>query len=108
MFLHFMHIARKLSIFFSPIDYHFKSLQRERYFSGKLLKYLQYYNFYTDGSYYMSVRALNNIDFGGPMALTVCHSTPLVIDNTPPILYDIYNITYDSSIYLIGTSISAT
>ena len=61
-----------------------------------------------DGTYYSSVRALNNIDFGGPTALTVCHSTPLIIDNTPPIVYEIYNITYDSSTFIIGTGVNAT
>ncbi|XP_072033446.1 LOW QUALITY PROTEIN: uncharacterized protein [Amphiura filiformis] len=61
-----------------------------------------------DGLYYISVRALNNVDFGGPMAMTVCHSTPLVIDNTPPIIYEIFNITYDTSTFLIGTNVNAT
>ena len=42
------------------------------------------------------------------MALTVCHSTGLIIDNTPPLLYDIFNITYDSSAFVIGTGVNAT
>ncbi|XP_071798137.1 uncharacterized protein [Asterias amurensis] len=60
-----------------------------------------------DGAYFTSVRALNKVEFGGPMALTVCHSTPLIIDNTPPIIYSIENITYDSSIGRIGVQVKA-
>ncbi|XP_022102001.1 uncharacterized protein LOC110985344 [Acanthaster planci] len=61
-----------------------------------------------DGAYFITVRALNKVQFGGPMALTVCHSTPLVIDNTPPIIYGIHDITYDSSIGRIGLQVNAT
>ncbi|XP_038050876.1 uncharacterized protein LOC119724026 [Patiria miniata] len=61
-----------------------------------------------DGAYYITVRALNKVEFGGPMALTVCHSNPLIIDNTPPIIYSISDITYDSSIGRIGMRINAT
>ena len=39
---------------------------------------------FSDGFYYVTVRALNKIDYGGPMAVTVCHYLPYVIDNTPP------------------------
>ncbi|XP_038062441.1 uncharacterized protein LOC119732930 [Patiria miniata] len=61
-----------------------------------------------DGAYYITVRALNKVEFGGPMALTVCHSTPLIIDNTPPIIYSIDDITYDSSIGRIRLKVNAT
>ena len=67
-----------------------------------------YFHFVTDGKYYSSVRALNKVDFGGPLATTVCHSTPLAIDNTPPIIYSIYNVTYNSATFLIGASVNAT
>ncbi len=60
-----------------------------------------------DDAYFISVRALNKVEFGGPMALTVCHSTPLIIDNTPPIIQSIDNITYDSSIGRIGLQVKA-
>ncbi|XP_022100338.1 uncharacterized protein LOC110984441 [Acanthaster planci] len=61
-----------------------------------------------DGAYYISVRALNKVEFGGPMALTVCHSTPLTIDRTPPIVYSIHDITYDSTTGKIGMRVNAT
>ncbi|XP_033637723.1 uncharacterized protein LOC117298529 [Asterias rubens] len=61
-----------------------------------------------DGAYFISVRALNKVEFGGPMALTVCHSTPLIIDNTPPIIDSINNITYESSIGRIGLQVNAS
>ena len=62
----------------------------------------------SDGAYFITVRALNKVEFGGPMALSVCHGTPLVIDNTPPIIYSIHDITYDSSIGRIGMQVNAT
>ncbi|XP_022103294.1 uncharacterized protein LOC110986022 [Acanthaster planci] len=61
-----------------------------------------------DGAYFITVRAFNKVEFGGPMALTVCHSNPLVIDNTPPIIYSIHDITYNSSIGRIGLRVNAT
>ncbi|XP_033637389.1 uncharacterized protein LOC117298318 isoform X2 [Asterias rubens] len=61
-----------------------------------------------DGAYFISVRALNKVEFGGPMALTVCHSMPLIIDNTPPIIDSISNITYESSIGRIALQVNAS
>ena len=77
---------------------------------GKYLNILQVFCLffiYPDGAYFISVRALNKVEFGGPMALTVCHNTPLIIDNTPPIIDSINNITYDSSIGRIGLQVNA-
>ncbi|XP_038050728.1 uncharacterized protein LOC119723897 [Patiria miniata] len=61
-----------------------------------------------DDAYFITVRALNKVEFGGPMALTVCHTTPLIVDNSPPIIYSIDGITYDSSIGRIGLQVNAT
>ncbi|XP_072034301.1 uncharacterized protein [Amphiura filiformis] len=47
-----------------------------------------------DGQYFITVRAINKVEFGGPMAVTVCHTTPYTIDTSPPIIHDISNITY--------------
>nr|XP_006817093.1 PREDICTED: uncharacterized protein LOC100376421 [Saccoglossus kowalevskii] len=55
-----------------------------------------------DGFYYVTVRAINNVEFGGPLATTVCHSTPLAIDNTPPYVHDIFNIEYDEDTCIIS------
>ncbi|XP_070573761.1 uncharacterized protein [Ptychodera flava] len=48
-----------------------------------------------DGPYHITVRAINKVDFGGPMATTVCHSMPYIIDRTPPIVHDIAILGYD-------------
>ncbi|XP_070572594.1 uncharacterized protein [Ptychodera flava] len=48
-----------------------------------------------DGSYHVSVRALNKVEFGGPLATTVCHSTPYIIDNSPPLVHHIRLVDYD-------------
>ncbi|XP_076086943.1 uncharacterized protein LOC143057517 [Mytilus galloprovincialis] len=54
-----------------------------------------------DGKYYISVRALNNVEYGGPLATTVCHSIPLTVDNSPPLILEIYDIRYDESTFTI-------
>ncbi|XP_052073991.1 uncharacterized protein LOC127711867 [Mytilus californianus] len=37
-----------------------------------------------DGPYYVTVQAINNVVHGGAMITTVCHSTPITVDTTPP------------------------
>ncbi|CAG2214886.1 unnamed protein product [Mytilus edulis] len=54
-----------------------------------------------DGKYYISVRALNNVKYGGPLATTICHSTPLTVDNSPPLILEIYDIRYNESTFTI-------
>lgn len=36
--------------------------------------------------YYVTVSAVNNVVHGGALVTTVRHSTPLVIDTTPPVI----------------------
>lgn len=55
-----------------------------------------------DGDYYLTLRALNDVSYGGPLSTSICHSTPLIIDNSPPFVYEIYNLTYDENTYTIG------
>ncbi|KAL5015119.1 hypothetical protein ScPMuIL_009389 [Solemya velum] len=57
------------------------------------------YQILADGKYYISVTALNKVQYGGPLSTTVCHSTPLSVDNSPPEIYEIFNIQYDEVIY---------
>lgn len=61
-----------------------------------------------DGKYYVTVRAINRIDYGGPLALTICHSTPYIIDNSPPIIYEIYNIKYDEDKFNLSLTHNST
>ena len=42
----------------------------------------------------MSVEAINDIQ-RGPLALAVCHSQPLTIDRSPPVIQTITNVHYD-------------
>ena len=50
-----------------------------------------------DGPYYITVRALNKVQLGGPMAVTVCHTQQYIIDTTPPIVHEIFNVQYDEN-----------
>ncbi|XP_062596534.1 uncharacterized protein LOC134257978, partial [Saccostrea cucullata] len=53
------------------------------------------YTILPDGAYFITVRAINKVKYGGPLATTFCHSTPYIVDNSPPLIYEIYNIYYD-------------
>ena len=64
-----------------------------------LIKPFLYTYCFLDGDYFVSVRALNNVQYGGPLAVTVCHSTPYVIDNSPPLVWEIYDIKYDEDTF---------
>ncbi|XP_048258679.1 uncharacterized protein LOC124137747 [Haliotis rufescens] len=61
-----------------------------------------------DGKYYVTLRALNKVEYGGPLATTICHTTPLGIDNTPPFLYEIYNISYNEDTFTINAQFNAS
>ena len=50
---------------------------------------------FADGDYHLTIRAINNIDFGGPMCIKVCHSMPYTVDASPPIIHNITNVDYD-------------
>ncbi|CAH1794764.1 unnamed protein product [Owenia fusiformis] len=54
-----------------------------------------------DGHYYINVRALNKVEFGGPMAVTVCHSLPYIVDTTPPIVHYVKLVSYDEYTHLL-------
>ncbi|KAI8510725.1 hypothetical protein Bbelb_116410, partial [Branchiostoma belcheri] len=43
----------------------------------------------------LDLPAINDVEFGGPMATTVCHSTPYTIDNTQPFVHSVTNVNYD-------------
>ena len=51
---------------------------------------------FTDGNYHVTLRAINKISHGGPLAVTVCHKKPLTVDTTPPVLHTITNVKYDT------------
>ncbi|KAI0241220.1 hypothetical protein LSAT2_032838 [Lamellibrachia satsuma] len=60
-----------------------------------------------DNKYYVTVRAINNIEFG-PLALSVCHAQPYAVDTTPPIIYAVNHVTYDEDTFLISYRVNAT
>ena len=60
-----------------------------------------------DGQYFITVQAMNNIVYGGSLVTTVCHSTPLIIDTTPPVIHLVDNIFYDSYFDILGIYYSA-
>jgi len=53
------------------------------------------------GIYYTTVRAINKVEYGGPLSVTVCHTTPYIIDITKPEVYEIFNIRYDEDNFLL-------
>ncbi|XP_066275501.1 uncharacterized protein [Branchiostoma lanceolatum] len=55
-----------------------------------------------DGEYHITVRAINNVEFGGAMATTVCHTTPYIIDNTPPFVHHVHSVQYDENDFTIS------
>lgn len=59
---------------------------------------------FIDGKYYITVRAINRVEYGGPLATSVCHSTAYAIDNSPPIVYEIFNVQYNEETYNLTLS----
>ncbi|XP_053407458.1 uncharacterized protein LOC123547213 isoform X2 [Mercenaria mercenaria] len=62
----------------------------------------------TDGPYYVTVQALNGAELGGSLVTTVCHSTPFVVDTTPPVFNGVTDIIYDEDFDLIAIYYNAT
>ncbi|OWF46933.1 Delta-like protein 1 [Mizuhopecten yessoensis] len=61
-----------------------------------------------DGQYFVTVRALNNVVFGGAFVTTVCHSTPFTVDTTPPIFTEVLDIFYDEDFDLLAVYFNAS
>ena len=61
----------------------------------------------SDGIYHVVLNALNEVDFGGPMALHICHQTPYVIDTTPPVINYTAIAMYDPETHDITMNVSA-
>jgi hypothetical protein len=58
-----------------------------------------WFGYISDDRYYITVRAINKVEYGGPLSTSVCHTTPYIIDNSPPLVYELYNIQYDEFKY---------
>ena len=80
---------------------------------SKLLLFLKTYSFVAsnclapDGKYYVTLRTLNEVQYGGPLSTTICHTTPYVIDTSPPFVYEVYGTTYDEETHVINTMYNA-
>ncbi|WAR20773.1 DNER-like protein [Mya arenaria] len=61
-----------------------------------------------DGRYFVTVQALNGADLGGSLVTTVCHSTPFIVDTTPPVFHKVTDIIYDEDFDLIAIYYNAT
>ena len=61
-----------------------------------------------DGQYYITVQALNNIVYGGALVTSVCHSTPVTIDTSPPVLHLTENIFFDEEFDIMGIYYAAS
>lgn len=60
------------------------------------------------GKYFITVRALNKVDYGGLLGTTICHTTPYIIDNTMPIIYEIFDIKYKEALFEISAKQNST
>ena len=55
----------------------------------------------------MTVRALNKVEFGGPLALTICHDQPFIVDNTPPVVHHVGDAAYDEFTEVVTIYVNA-
>ena len=62
----------------------------------------------TDGSYFVTVKAISNVEYGGPLATTVHHSTPYIIDTSPPLLTEVTDIEYNITTNELSLNYSAS
>lgn len=62
----------------------------------------------SDGTYYVTVQALNNAELGGSLVTTVCHSTPFIVDTSAPVFSGVTEIVYDEDYDLIAIYYEAT
>ncbi|XP_061197209.1 uncharacterized protein LOC133205414 [Saccostrea echinata] len=56
----------------------------------------------SDGQYYVTVQALNNVVHGGSLVTTVCHSVPLTVDTSPPEFKGLTDIIFDEDFNLMA------
>ena len=69
---------------------------------------LMYISFFSlDGVYHITLTALNKVEFGGPMALRICHQTPYIIDTTAPVIHHIEQANFDEDESLISVNVTA-
>lgn len=47
------------------------------------------------------IQAVNDIIHGGDLVTTVCHSTPFVVDTTPPVLYSVDDFVFDETFRIL-------
>jgi hypothetical protein len=64
--------------------------------------------FSSAGKYYMTVRAINKVEYGGPLATTVCHTVPYIIDITNPFVHEVFDIKYDELQYVVSAEHNST
>jgi hypothetical protein len=58
--------------------------------------------------YYVTVEAVNNVVHGGALVTAVRHSTPLVIDTTPPVIDGVRVESFDSSTGYLSVQLNAS
>lgn len=58
----------------------------------------------SDGSYYVSVSAINGAGYGGSLVTTVHHSVPYIVDTTPPVIDSFELMSYDIQFDILNLS----
>ncbi|KAK7460764.1 hypothetical protein BaRGS_00038811, partial [Batillaria attramentaria] len=64
--------------------------------------------FLDDGQYYVTVQAVSDIIHGGDLVTTVCHSTPFVVDTSPPVLNNVNDVLFDETFRFLVVYYDAT
>ncbi|XP_046580894.1 uncharacterized protein LOC124288421 [Haliotis rubra] len=55
-----------------------------------------------DGQYYITFQAINNVVHGGALVTTVCHSTPVTVDTTQPVVHEVGDLLFDEDFDILG------
>ena len=76
-------------------------------------KYWTYYGFakglhIPDGHYYVTVRALNNVVYGGALVTTIQHHRAIAVDTSPPVFSGVTDVWYDEDFDLLGIYFNAS
>ena len=54
------------------------------------------------------LQAVNDIVLGGDLVTTVCHSSPFIVDITPPIMHSVSDVIFDDGFRFLAVYYNAT
>ena len=63
---------------------------------------------YLDLLLLLFLQAVSDIELGGDLVTTVCHSAPFIIDITPPIMHSVSDVIFDDGFRFLAVYYNAT